>query len=172
LGGVGLPGVIGGISLILAFVAFQTLPINYAGLLLIILALILFIAEVKITSYGLLTVGGIISMILGSVMLFESPVEGLHASWKVIIPSVLATAAFFVAALTLALRAQLRKPTTGQEGMIGMEGTASSRLDPKGKVFVNGELWDAESSEPVEDGRPVRVEEVKGMVLRVSKVSR
>jgi len=167
-----VPGVIGGISLLLAFVAFQTLPINYAGLLLIVLALVLFIAEVKITSYGLLTVGGIISMILGSIMLFESPAEGLHASWKVIIPSVLATAAFFVAALTLALRAQLRKPTTGQEGMIGMEGTASSRLDPKGKVFVNGELWDAESSEPVEDGRPVRVEEVKGMVLRVSKVSR
>lgn len=166
------PGVIGGISLLLAFVAFQTLPINYAGLLLIALALVLFIAEVKIASYGLLTVGGIISMTLGSVMLFDSPVEGMHASWKVIIPSVLATAAFFVAALTLALRAQLRKPTTGQEGMIGMEGKASSRLDPKGKVFVNGELWDAESSEPIEEGQPVKVEEVKGMLLRVSKVNR
>jgi len=167
-----VPGVIGGISLILAFVAFQTLPINYAGLLLIVLALVMFIAEVKITSYGLLTVGGIISMILGSIMLFESPAEGMHASWKVIVPSVLATAAFFVAALTLALRAQLRKPATGQEGMIGMEGVARGKLDPRGKVFVNGELWDAESSDPIEDGQPVRVEEVKGLVLRVSKINK
>jgi len=167
-----VPGVIGGISLLLAFVAFQTLPINYAGLLLIVLAIVLFIAEVKITSYGLLTVGGIISMILGSIMLFDSPAEGMHVAWKVIIPSVLATAAFFVAALTLALRAQLRKPTTGEEGMIGMEGVARGKLDLKGKVFVNGELWDAESSETIEDGQPIRVEKVKGMVLRVSKASK
>ncbi len=167
-----VPGVIGGISLLLAFVAFQTLPINYAGLLLIVLAIVLFIAEVKITSYGLLTVGGIISMILGSIMLFDSPAEGMHVAWKVIIPSVLTTAAFFVAALTLALRAQLRKPTTGEEGMIGMEGVARGKLDLKGKVFVNGELWDAESSETIEDGQPIRVEKVKGMVLRVSKVSK
>ena len=165
------PGVIGGISLILAFVAFQTLPINYAGLLLILLALVLFIIEIKIVSYGLLTVGGIISMLLGSIMLFNTLPEGLNPSfWKVILPTVLVTAAIFVFAISLAIRAQMRKPASGREGLVGEEGVASSRLDPKGKVFIHGEYWDARAEEPVEEGETVQVEGLKGMVLLVRKI--
>ena len=164
------PGVIGGISLILAFVAFQTLPINYAGLLLILLALVLFIVEIKVVSYGLLTVGGIISMLLGSVMLFDALPEGLSPSfWKVILPTVLVTAGLFILAITLAVRAHLRKPASGREGLVGEEGVASSRLDPKGKVFIHGEYWDARADETVEEGEEVQVEGMRGMILLVKK---
>lgn len=166
-----LPGVVGGICLILAFFALHTLPINYAGLLLIIFALILFIAEIKVPSYGLLTVGGIISMILGSIMLIKTPAEFLRISWMTIIPAVIVTVAFFVFAMGMALRARLKKPTTGQEGLVGEVGIAKSKLDPKGKIFVHGEFWNAFSDEPIEEGEEVVVEEVQRMKLKVKKRS-
>ena len=169
--GVILPGAIGGISLILAFFAFQTLPVNYAGVLLILLGLILFIAEIKIVSNGMLTVAGMISMAFGSLMLFESPAPYLRVSWSVILVTVLATGVFFTVVVAKVLTAHRRSPATGREGLIGEEGVAESGLNPDGKVFVRGEYWDAWSDEPIDAGNRVRVLEMDGMRLKVKKIS-
>jgi membrane-bound serine protease (ClpP class) len=166
-----LPGVVGVISIILALYAFQWLPINYAGLALIILAIILFIAEVKITSFGLLTVGGIFSMVLGSLMLIGPDYPYMRISWGVIVPTVLATAAFFVLALGLVLRAHHRRPVTGREGLIGEIGTAQTNLKPGGRVFVHGELWSAVSEEPIKKGCKVRIIGRNHMTLKVEESS-
>lgn len=168
------PGVFGGIFLILAFFSFQVLPINYAGLALIILGIIFFILEVKIVSYGLLTIGGIISMILGSMMLIDinQAPELLRAvSLKVILPIVLFTAAFVIFSLTLALKAYRRKPTTGVEGLIGEIGQAITDINKTGMVQVHGEHWQAVSDEPIEKGSKVIVREVNRMILKVEKIS-
>lgn len=164
-----LPGVLGGICLILAFYAFQTLPINYAGLLLILLAIILFIAEVKVTSYGMLTVGGIIAMILGSFMLIRSPEPFMRISLSAILFTTAATAVFFGFIVTMALRAQHQKTTTGAEGLIGQIGTVRTPLTPEGSVLVGGELWSAHCEEGAELGDQVRVLAVKGLMLFVCK---
>lgn len=165
--GVIFPGVIGAISLILAFFAFQTLPINYAGILLIVLAIILFIAEVKVASFGLLAVGGIVSLLLGSLMLFESPVPYLRVSWSVLIPVVLGTSALFILSATLAFRAYLSKPTTGMEGLVGEIGTAKTEIFQEGKVFIHGEYWNAYSDEVIPEGKEVRVLKVDSLRLKV-----
>ena len=169
--GVILPGAIGGICLILAFFAFQTLPVNYAGILLILLGLILFIAEIKIVSHGMLTVAGMCAMVLGSLMLFESPDPYLRISWSVILVTVLATGAFFTVVVAKALSAHRPSPATGREGLVGQEGVAETGLAPDGKVFVRGEYWDAWCDEPIEAGRRVRVLEVDGMRLKVQRIS-
>lgn len=167
--GVILPGAIGGISLILAFFAFQTLPVNYAGILLILLGLILFIAEIQIISHGMLTVAGMIAMVLGSLMLFESPDPYLRVSWDVILVTVLATTAFFTVVVAKALTVHRLRPTTGQEGLIGAVGVAETGLAPEGKIFVRGEYWDGWSDEPITAGSRVKVLEVDGMRLKVEK---
>lgn len=164
------PGVLGGICLILAFYAFQTLPVNYAGILLIILAIILFILEVKIVSHGILTLGGIISMIIGSIMLFESPAPFFRLSLYVILPAVIVTALFFVITFTLAFKAWKRKPVTGAEGIVGLEGIARSDIKDDGMVYVRGEIWSAFSDEPIKSGERVRVEAVSGLRLKVKKL--
>jgi membrane-bound serine protease (ClpP class) len=164
------PGVIGGISLILAFFAFRTLPVNYAGVLLIILGVFLFIAEIKIASYGLLTMGGLVSLAIGSIMLFDSPAPFLRASFSVIIPTVLATAAFFIFVVAAALKAQLARPTTGAEGLVGEIGVAKTRLAPEGKVFVHGEWWNAYADEGIEPEEKVRVLKNEGLKLKVERV--
>jgi len=164
-----LPGIVGGIFLILAFFAFQSLPVNYAGLLLILFAMVLFLAEVKVVSHGLLTAGGIVSMLLGSLMLLESPVPSLRISREVIVVAVLATAGFFIFVVAKGLGIQMKKPTTGKEGLVGEIGVARTRLDPEGQILVRGELWTASSSEPVEVGEKVRVIEVVGLKLKVEK---
>ncbi len=168
------PGVVGAIFLILAFYSMQTLPVNYAGLLLILLALVLFILEVKITSYGLLTIGGIISMILGSLMLFKSP-ENLanpmfKVSLKLILTFTLATAAFFLFALSMAFKAHRRKVTTGKEGLIGEVGRARTDINPEGRVQVHGEIWSAYADEPIQSGDKVRVVDVDGLQIKVKKL--
>lgn len=163
------PGVIGGISLILAFFAFQTLPINYAGVLLILLALILFILEFKVTSFGMLSVGGIISLTLGSLMLFDSSVPFLRVSFDIIIPVVTVTSAFFILAVFLAIKAHRRKPTTGREGLLGTTGIVKSKIDPQGKVFIHGEYWDAVSDEMIPEETRVEVIEVKHIGIKVKK---
>lgn len=168
--GVIFPGVIGAISLILAFFAFRTLPVNYAGVLLILLGVILFIAEIKIASYGLLSVGGVICLALGSIMLFEAPVPYLRASLAVIIPTVIATAGFFILAMTLVLKAQMAKPATGSEGMIGEVGAAQTRIDPEGKVFVHGEYWNAYAEHPIEAGEKIRILKAERLILKVEKL--
>ena len=164
------PGVIGGISLILAFFAFQTLPVNYAGIALIVLALILFILEIKVTSFGMLSVGGIIALTLGSLMLFDSSVPFLRVSFNIIIPVVTVTSAFFILAIYLAVKAYRRKPTTGKEGLLGATGIAKSKIDPQGKVFVHGEYWDATSDEMIPEETQVEVIEVKDIGIKVKKV--
>jgi membrane-bound serine protease (ClpP class) len=168
--GVILPGAIGGISLILAFFAFQTLPVNYAGILLIMLGMILFIAEIKIVSHGMLTVAGMTAMVLGSLMLFESPDPYLRISWGVILVTVLATSTFFTVVVAKVLSVHRRRPATGREGLIGQEGLTESGLAPDGKVFVRGEYWDAWSEEPIKAGRRVQVQEVDGMRLKVKRI--
>ena len=165
------PGIAGGIALILGFYSLQTLSASYAGFLLIALAVILFILEIKIASHGALTIGGIISLMLGSLMLFRSSVDPyLRISWGVILLMVGFSAAFFGILVTLAVRSQLRKPATGSEGLIGEVGEAMLDFTGKGKVFVVGETWDAVSSVPVRKGEKVRVEGREGMVLVVSPV--
>jgi membrane-bound serine protease (ClpP class) len=165
-----LPGVVGGIFLILAFYALQMLPVNYAGLALIFFGIILFIAEIKVVSHGLLAVGGVISLFLGSMMLFRSPVEYMRVSLSVIIPAVLVSAAFFIFAVTRAINARLKKPTTGMEGLIGEVGIASTSLAPEGKVSIHGEFWNAASDGNIEKGEKVQVMGVKNLKLNVKKI--
>ncbi len=166
------PGVVGGICIILAFYAFQTLPVNYAGLLLIILALILFILEVKVTSHGALTIGGVIAMIIGSLMLFESPAPFMKLSLAVVIPAVIVTASFFSVTFGLAFKAYKRKPVTGAEGLIGERGIADTDIEgDKGMVLLHGEVWAAYSDEPIPRGSKVIVIEVSGLKVKVSKLS-
>lgn len=162
-----LPGVVGALCLILAFYSFQVLPVNYAGLLLIILAIILFILEVKIASYGMLTIGGIISMVIGSLMLFESPGPFLKLSLTVVLPVAILTAIFFTLTFSLAFKAYKRKPVTGSEGLVGMEGVAKTKIHKNGTVFVHGELWRAWSEEPIKEGASIIVETVEGLKLKV-----
>lgn len=164
-----LPGVVGGISLILAFFALQTLPVNYAGVLLIILAVILFIAEIKVVSHGVLTIGGIISLILGSLILYESPDPALRVSLSVMIPAIAVISLFFVAVITLALKAQLRRPVTGREGMIGKTGVAVTAVHREGKVLIDGEYWNATSERSIEDGKTIKVLGLKGLSLVIEE---
>ncbi|RKY90956.1 nodulation protein NfeD, partial [candidate division KSB1 bacterium] len=166
-----LPGVAGVIFLILAFFAMQTLPINWAGLLLIIFAIVLFILEIKIVSYGLLTLGGIVSMVLGSLMLFESPYPFLKVSLSVIIPAVITTVLFFLLAIGLGIRAQWRKPATGKEGIIGEVGVALTRIYDGGQVKIHGEIWKATAEKPIKKGRKVKVVAVQGLCLKVQPYS-
>ncbi len=165
-----VPGVIGGICLILAFFAFQTLPVNITGLLLILLAIILFILEIKVTSYGVLSIGGAISLILGSVMLIESPIPGLRISWGVILPGALATVAFFLVAIALSVKAQKRKPTTGAEGMTGETGVSIDEIAPHGSVKIRGEIWQAKTKkDAISATTPIVVISVDKMVLIVEE---
>lgn len=165
-----LPGILGGICLILAFYGFQTLPINYAGLLLILLAIVLFVAEAMVVSHGLLTMGGVVSMVLGSIMLIDSPAPYLRISLSAIVGATAATTAFFVLLMGAAFRAQQGKPQTGKEGLLGTVGVARTRLAPGGLVFVQGAIWSAEASEAVEVGEPVEVMAIDGLKLKVQKV--
>lgn len=165
-----LPGVVGGIFLILAFYALQMLPVNYAGLALILFAIVLFIAEIKVVSHGLLAVGGVISLFLGSMMLFRSPVEYMRVSLSVIIPAVMVSGAFFIFAVTRAVNARLKKPTTGMEGLIGEVGIVSLPISPEGKISVHGEFWNATSDQNIEIGEKVRVIGVDNLKLKVKKI--
>jgi len=163
------PGVIGAISLILAFYSMQTLPVNYAGLLLIISAIILFILEVKITSYGMLTIGGIIALTIGSVMLFESPLSFMRVSWKVIVPVVALTTLFFLIVVGLAIKAQRKQPTTGREGLVGEVGVAKTQIKHEGQIFLHGEIWNATSEEHIRKGDKVKVVSVNKLEVVVKK---
>ena len=162
------PGIVGGICLLLGFYALQTLSANYVGFLLILLSLFLFFAELKIQSHGALAIGGIVSMVLGSLMLFHRSIDPfLRVSWPVLLGMAALSAAFFGVIISLAVRSQFRRPATGSEGMVGETGEAVTDVDPKGKVFVVGELWDARCDRPVRKGDRVIVKAVDGMMLVV-----
>ena len=165
-----VPGVIGGISLILALYAFQTLPVNYAGFLIILLAVVFFILEMKIASHGLLSLAGALCLVLGSVMLFRNPQEPGQVALSVFLPTTLAVSIFFAAVARLAFRAQKTKPKTGQDAMLGMIGEVKLQIDPEGKVFVNGELWYARADDRIEVGDKVEVLEVHNLKLKVKRI--
>lgn len=165
-----LPGVVGGICIILAFYSFRTLPINYAGLLLIIFAIILFILEVKIASHGLLAIGGVVSVIIGGMMLIDTVDPSLQVSKTVIFTVALMLAGFIGLAGMLAYRARVSKPTTGVEGLVGEVGTVKTKINSIGRtgyVYVAGELWEASADEPIEKGIEVTVLEVDSMKIKV-----
>lgn len=163
-----LPGIVGVIFLILAFFAMQTLPLNYAGLMLIIFAIILFLLEIKVASYGLLSIGGVISMLLGSLMLFDSPEPFFKVSLSVILPAVILTAAFFLFAIGFGLKAQKLKPVSGAEGIIGEVGVAVEKISPEGRIKVHGEFWNAVAESPINPKEKVKVCAVlDGLMLKV-----
>ncbi len=168
--GIGFPGIAGLICVLLAMYAFQTLPISYTGIALLVLGLILLVAEVKVVSYGLLAIGGVISLTLGSLMLFESPDPNIRVSLQVILPTVITLAAIILFLVQRALRAQTQPVATGAQGLLGEIGVASTNLNLEGHVFVHGELWSANSSHPVKKGEKVRVMQVNGLHLLVEKL--
>jgi membrane-bound serine protease (ClpP class) len=161
------PGVIGAIALILAFFAMQTLPVNYAGILLIVLAIIFFIMEMKIISYGLLSVAGVVSLLLGSLMLFKGDGPDMKLSLQVLLPTIILISGFFVAVAGLVFRAQISKPTTGSTGLVGEIGVVKKALTPEGKVFVHGELWNARAKDPIDKDAKVRIVQVVNLILEV-----
>ena len=165
------PGVVGGMSLIIAFFSLQLLPISWTGLLLILFAIILFILEIKVTSYGMLSVAGIVSMTLGSLMLFQPGVTGIQVGLGLIIPAAIITALFFAIVVGMGLRAQSRKVVTGVEGLVGESGTVTIELNPNGKVLVHGEIWSAHSATSALRGARVKVTAVNGMELTVEPLS-
>ncbi|MDP6459993.1 MAG: nodulation protein NfeD, partial [Candidatus Hydrothermarchaeota archaeon] len=143
-----LPGVIGGIALLLAFWSFQAISINATGVALILFAILLFVLELKTQTQGFLSIGGIVAFFLGSIFLIDIEKEPyLRISLGVIIPATLLTAGFFAFAVGMAVRAHKRKPTTGIEGMVGLVGTAREELRPEGRIFVHGESWKARTKE-------------------------
>ena len=164
-----LPGVVGALCLILSFYGLSVLPVNYAGLALIFLSIVLFILEIKVTSYGMLTVAGVISLVLGSLMLFKTPEPALRVSVQLI--AMLSTFTLLVVGFLafMALRAQRAPVRTGMEGLLHEIGTARSPLNPRGKVFVHGEIWDAVAEEPVAVGEPVEVTAVRNLTLAVRR---
>ena len=165
-----LPGVLGGICLLLAVFSFQILPINYVGLTLIVLSVGLFILEIKVQSYGILSLGGIAAMLIGSIMLVNSPIPELKPSLSFIIPMALGLSAIFIFLVIIAIRAHSKKASTGREGLLGETGVVHSDLSPEGKVFVHGEIWRAEASEAIPKGTKVVVVEVMdGLKIRVKK---
>ena len=163
------PGVLGALCLILFLFASQLIPVNWAGVLLVLLAIALFAAEVKVHSFGLLTIGGLVAMILGAMMLVDSSLPELRVNvWK-LVPVILAFAAFVVALVRLVVQAQRRRAQTGAEGLAGKPGAAETDLDPEGWVIVQGERWRARAGDRVSRGETVEVLAVEGLLLRVRK---
>ena len=167
-----LPGVVGSVSLILALYAMQTLPINYAGLLLIVLGVILMIAEVNVMSYGLLAISGAISIFLGSIMLIDSEDPAMQISKMVLYPTLGTTFLFSLGSIYLAKRAQQLATSTGIEGLLGEVGIVKETLSLEGRVLIHGEMWKAESDTVISVGEKVSVEAVKGLKIKVRKLDK
>lgn len=165
-----IPGTIGAICLIVGFYGLQQLPLNYAGLALILLAFILFALEIKVISHGVLTIGGVISMLIGSLMLIDSSEPYMRISLSVILAVVGVTAAFFALATFFAIRTFRKKPITGDVGLIGQVATVREKLQPNGLVYVAGEYWKAHCDLPAEQGEQVKVVAVENMILKVEKI--
>ncbi len=163
-----LPGVLGGIFLILAFMALQTLPVQAAGIALVVFAAILFILEVNVPSFGLLTIGGIAAMFFGSMMLFEdTPGFNFGVDWRVALTIAICFGLFIVFALGKVMQIRVKKPTTGQEGLIGEIGKTLSTVHKEGSVQLHGEIWNACSDEKISKGKPVKVVSVSGLKVKV-----
>jgi membrane-bound serine protease (ClpP class) len=165
-----LPGVVGGICIILAFLALSALPVNSAGIALILLGIVFFIAEIKVASHGLLAAGGIIAVALGSLILFKG--EGVRLSGAVIAGGTVATAAFFLFIAGAALRARRRPVVTGNAGMVGMRATVVTALRPNGTVRAGDELWSATAEGGADVGSEVEIVGVEQLTLRVRPVAK
>ncbi len=169
--GLVFPGVAGAVCLLLGFVSFQILPFNYAGIALLVLGIALFISEIYVSSYGVLTLGGLISFALGALLLFDTPESDLRVGFDVVIASTLAFGLFFAYVIFYLIKARSLAPSMGYEGLAGKEGGAVSDIHASGKVYIDGEYWDAISDEPVQKGDRVRVTEaLSGLRLKVKKV--
>jgi membrane-bound serine protease (ClpP class) len=170
--GVVLPGVVGAISLLLAFFALHLLPVNYSGLLLIALGLLLLGLEIKVTSYGLLTAGGLVSLVFGSMILMDAPEPELQLSLRFVVPVVLGFAGIALFLVRLAVKVQQQRPVTGAAGMIGAAGEALTAIEPgrPGQIRLRGEIWRAASTESIAEGARVRVTDLDGLTLTVRKV--
>jgi membrane-bound serine protease (ClpP class) len=166
-----LPGVAGGICLLLAFFALQVLPVNYAGVLLILLGFALLVLEVKITSHGVLGIGGVVSLLFGSLMLFDSPLPEMQVGLRLILPVTLSLAGVLLFLVRLGVRAQRAPAVTGESGMLHAPGQALTAIIPggTGRIATHGEIWTATSAESIHAGDPVVVTEVKGLLLTVRR---
>jgi len=166
-----LPGVVGGLCLLLAFFAFQILPVNYAGLLLILFGLLLLVLEIKVTSFGLLAIGGVTSLVFGSLMLFDTQVPELQIGLGFVLPLTLAFSAIVLFLVHIAVKAQRRRATTGDAGMLDEIGVALCAIEAggAGRVAVHGEIWNATSGESIAEGDEVRVASVHGLKLAVRR---
>ena len=166
-----VPGVVGGLCLLLAFFAFQILPVNMAGLLLIAFGLLLLVLEIKVTSYGLLAVGGITSLVFGSLMLFSSPMPGMRLDLTIVLPVMLGLSAVILFLVRLAVQSQRRRATTGDVGLLDEVGVARSALEPgaPGSVAVHGEIWTAKADESIAAGDEILVTAVHGLKLTVRR---
>jgi membrane-bound serine protease (ClpP class) len=166
-----LPGVVGAISLLLAFFALRLLPVNYAGLLLIVLGLLLLVLEIKVTSYGLLTGGGLVSLVFGAMILIDAPDPELRLSFRFVLPVVLGFAGIGLFLVRLAMISQRSAPVLGAAGMVGALGQALTAIEPAraGQVHVRGEIWRAQSAESIASGERVRVSSLDGLTVTVRK---
>jgi membrane-bound serine protease (ClpP class) len=165
-----LPGVVGAIFLVLGLYAMSVLPVSYAGVALLILAAFFFLAEIKVTSYGLLALAGVVCLVLGSLMLFDSPDPAVRVSLEVIISLTIFTVAVVGSLMVMIMRVHSLQVRTGLEGLLNERGIAHSPLDPDGKVFVHGEYWHADSDLPIEKGGAVEVMAVEQGRLKVRSV--
>jgi membrane-bound serine protease (ClpP class) len=166
-----LPGVVGGICLILAFLALSVLPVNYAGVALIVLAVVFFLAEIKVTSHGLLATGGVVSLVLGSLILFQRDGGGAAVSWPVIAAATVSTALFFLLIVGAGLRAHRRPVTTGRQGLMGARAVVLEPT-PQGRVRLGDEIWNATSDSRLEIGTEVEITGVDGLKLRVRPLAK
>jgi len=169
-----VPGILGGICLLLALFAFQTLPVDYTGIALILLGVIMLILEIKVPSFGALSIGGVTALVFGSLMIFDSPEEWARLSLRVLIPTVIVFAGFFVLCVWLVVRAQKRPVTTGLGALVGETGRlvqAIENPDQPGKVVCHGEIWDARADLPLALDSQVTVIAVQGRIVRVVPVS-
>ena len=165
-----LPGVVGAISLILAFYSLQSLPVNYAGVLLFILGIVMLMLEITVTSYGLLAIGGVTAMILGSLFLINQDFPYYQISWSVMLPILVLAVGVTWLVVQFGVRALRQHTLTGHEGMIGLIGSAKTDLGPHGKIFVQGEIWNAVSTDPVPEGQPIQITHVDGLTVSVKPV--
>jgi membrane-bound serine protease (ClpP class) len=162
-----LPGIVGVIFLSLFFLSVQVIPINYTGLLLIIFAAILFVIELKVHSYGLLTAGGIVSLILGATMLIDAPIPEMRITFKAILLMAVLVTATMALLVTMVIRLHRKKPLTGLQGLLQEIGTAQTDIDPEGQIFVHGEIWKAVSPKRISKGDKVRILSADGLTLHV-----
>ncbi|UVT15488.1 MAG: nodulation protein NfeD [Nitrospira sp.] len=167
-----LPGIIGAISLILAFYSLQSLPVNYAGVLLVILGAVFLLLEISVTSYGLLALGGLAAMTLGGLLLIKSDAPFLQVSLSFLLPTVMTIGALIGVIAWTAVKGGRRRPVTGAEGMIGSIGIARTDLNPRGQITLQGEIWEAISQTPIRQGEAAEVMSVEGLTVKVAPAHR